>query len=92
MAVQNGELYNHVDLRRELERDGHRFRSGCDTDILPHLYESSGPAFEERLRGKFAIAVWDERRRSRRRRARPARDQAALLRALRRPASSSAPS
>ncbi len=64
VAVQNGELYNHVDLRRELEREGHRFRSGCDTDILPHLYESSGPAFEERLRGKFAIAVWDERRRS----------------------------
>ena len=64
VAVQNGELYNHVDLRRELERGGHSFRSGCDTDVIPHLYEDSGPAFAERLRGKFAIAVWDERRRS----------------------------
>ena len=64
VAVQNGELYNHTDLRRELERGGHRFRSGCDTDVIPHLYEDSGPAFEERLRGKFAIAVWDERTRS----------------------------
>jgi asparagine synthase (glutamine-hydrolysing) len=64
VAVQNGELYNHTDLRRELERAGHRFRSGCDTDVIPHLYEDSGPAFEERLRGKFAIAVWDERTRS----------------------------
>ncbi len=64
VVVQNGELYNHLDLRRELERSGHSFRSGCDTDILPHLYEDSGPAFEERLRGKFAIAVWDGRRRS----------------------------
>jgi len=64
VAVQNGELYNHTDLRRELERAGHRFRSGCDTDIIPHLYEDSGPTFEERLRGKFAIAVWDGRTRS----------------------------
>ena len=64
VAVQNGELYNHLDVRRQLERSGHTFRSGCDTDVIPHLYEDSGPAFEERLTGKFAIAVWDERRRS----------------------------
>ena len=42
------------------QRPATRFRSGCDTDIIPHLYEHAGPAFAERLRGKFAIAVWDE--------------------------------
>ncbi len=63
VAVQNGELYNHVDVRRELAH-AHTFRSNCDTELIPHLYEDSGPAFEERLRGKFAIAVWDARRRS----------------------------
>ena len=62
-AVQNGELYNHEDLRRQLASDGHTFRSDCDTDILPHLYEYAGTAFAERLRGKFAIAVWDGARR-----------------------------
>lgn len=60
-AIQNGELYNHLDLRREL--DGHHFSSRCDTEIIPHLYEAHGPAFAERLRGMFAIAVWDEPRR-----------------------------
>jgi asparagine synthase (glutamine-hydrolysing) len=64
VAVQNGELYNHTNLRRELERAGHLFRSGCDTEVIPHLYEDSGPAFEKRLGGKFAIAVWDARTRS----------------------------
>jgi asparagine synthase (glutamine-hydrolysing) len=62
-GAQNGELYNHATLRAELEADGHRFRSRCDTEILPHLYERDGDAFVERLRGKFAIAVWDARRR-----------------------------
>src|SRR5690349_17639425 len=70
-AVQNGELYNHVELREELGRDGHSFTSRCDTEILPHLYEHSGDAFEARLRGKFGLAVWDGRRR----RAVIARDQ-----------------
>jgi asparagine synthase (glutamine-hydrolysing) len=62
-GAQNGELYNHDALRAELVRDGHRFRSRCDTEILPHLYERDGDAFVERLRGKFAVAVWDSRRR-----------------------------
>jgi asparagine synthase (glutamine-hydrolysing) len=60
-AIQNGELYNHLDLRRELH--GHRYSSRCDTEIIPHLYEEHGTRFPARLRGMFAIAVWDERRR-----------------------------
>ena len=59
-AVQNGELYNHLELRDELGSDGHTFASACDTEVIPHLYEHCGPAFAERLRGKFAIALWDE--------------------------------
>ena len=62
-GMQNGELYNHAQIRSELEQDGHRFRSRCDTEILPHLYERDGAAFVERLRGKFALAVWDARER-----------------------------
>ena len=64
-AAQNGELYNHLELHRQLEGAGHRFASRCDTEILPHLYEREGDRFPELLRGKFAIAVWDgERRRA----------------------------
>jgi asparagine synthase (glutamine-hydrolysing) len=60
-AVQNGELYNHQALRAELAASGHRFRSRCDTEIIPHLYEQQGPRFPERLRGKFGLALWDGR-------------------------------
>jgi asparagine synthase (glutamine-hydrolysing) len=63
VAIQNGELYNHGDLRRELRGEGHQFVSRCDTEVLPHLYERYGSHFPEQLRGKFGIAVWDERRR-----------------------------
>src|SRR6478609_4720003 len=62
-AIQNGELYNHLDLREPLEAEGHAFRSRCDTEILPHLYERYGSAFPTRLRGMFGVAVWDERHR-----------------------------
>src|SRR5919202_2524014 len=61
-VVQNGEIYNHEQLRRELEQRGHAFRTRCDTEVLVHLYEEHGPAFVERLRGMFAIAIWDEPR------------------------------
>ena len=63
LAIQNGEIYNFLEIRSELERRGHRFATDNDTEILPHAYEEFGDAFVERLRGMFAIAVWDERRR-----------------------------
>jgi asparagine synthase (glutamine-hydrolysing) len=62
-TVFNGEIYNYRELREGLDRRGHRLSTAGDTETIVHLYEEHGPAFVERLRGMFAIAVWDAGRR-----------------------------
>ena len=59
----NGEVYNHEELRAELERKGHTYRSRTDSETILHLYEDEGPGCVSRLDGMFAFAVWDARRR-----------------------------
>jgi asparagine synthase (glutamine-hydrolysing) len=61
--VYNGEIYNHAEFRERLEARGHQYRTHCDTETILHLYEEEGAAAVEHLRGMFAFAIWDERRR-----------------------------
>ena len=64
-VVFNGEIYNHLDLRRELQELGHAFRTDhSDTEVIVHGFEQWGIDVLHRLRGMFAIAVWDERART----------------------------
>ena len=62
--VFNGEVFNHVELRAELESRGHRFATHTDTEVILHLYEDLGPECLSRLNGQFAIAIYNERDRS----------------------------
>ncbi|WP_445271105.1 asparagine synthetase B family protein, partial [Streptomyces sp. DSM 41634] len=59
--VCNGEIFNHRELRAELESRGHRFRTSCDVEVLVHLYEDEGPGLLDRVNGQFALAIHDRR-------------------------------
>jgi asparagine synthase (glutamine-hydrolysing) len=61
-VVFNGELFDYIEQRSELEARGHRFVTHCDTEVIPHLWEESQEEMFVRLRGQFAVALWDERK------------------------------
>jgi asparagine synthase (glutamine-hydrolysing) len=61
-VVFNGEIFNYLELRAELEACGHSFYTHSDTEVIVHLYEQHGLEFVQHLNGQFAIALWDKRR------------------------------
>ena len=62
--VFNGEIFNHPELREELERLGHRYATNCDRETVLHAYEEWGPDSLSHFNGQFAIAIWDTRNRA----------------------------
>lgn len=58
-VAQNGEIYNFLSIRERLLKEGHIFKTRCDTEVLVHLYESAGDDFYEEANGLFAVSVWD---------------------------------
>jgi len=62
VVMMNGELYNYREVRAELEKDGFKFVTKSDTEILPHLYQKFGDAFIDHINGMYAFSLWDSRR------------------------------
>ncbi|MFO0876199.1 MAG: asparagine synthase (glutamine-hydrolyzing) [Gemmataceae bacterium] len=62
-VVFNGELFDYPELKASLESRGHRFRTHCDTETIPHLWEDYQTRFWDHLKGQFAVALYDDRRR-----------------------------
>jgi asparagine synthase (glutamine-hydrolysing) len=62
-VVFNGEIFNFIELRADLERAGHRFTTHSDTEVIVHAYEQYGLGFVDHLNGQFAIALWDQTKR-----------------------------
>jgi asparagine synthase (glutamine-hydrolysing) len=63
VLIANGEIYNHIELRRDMQSRGHVFATGSDCETIIHLYEEYGSTFVDHLRGMYAFALWDGRAR-----------------------------
>ena len=63
VAVANGEVYNYVELRTELQKRGHQFQGDSDCEVMVHLYEEKGEKFVSEMAGMFACAIWDQNKR-----------------------------
>lgn len=59
VVVYNGEIYNYLELRSDLQKKGHQLTTRCDTEVIPHLYEERGPDFPKALNGMYAVVIWD---------------------------------